>query len=105
MDLVVFNQCIGGTERAAQVILGLLPTMSAAGLRQALVAESRVAVKQRLGYIFEILGATKLANVVEASLPVRTLRILLQLATPSTGASVIAPWGVVDNIELKAKLS
>jgi hypothetical protein len=105
LDLVVFNQSIGGTERAAEVISGLLPTMSAAGLRQALLAESRVAVKQRLGYIFEILGATKLANIVEASLPARTMRILLQLATPSTGASAIAPWGVVDNIELKAKLS
>ena len=105
LDLVAFNQSIGGTERAAEVILGLLPTMSAAGLRQALVAESKVTVKQRLGYIFEILGATKLASVVEASLPARTMRILLQLAAPSTSASVIAPWGVVDNIELKAKLS
>lgn len=98
LDLVAFNQSAGGIERVVEVISGLLPNVNATGLGLALAAESRVSVKQRMGYILEGLGATRLAENVRRSLPARTARVLLQPAGPASSAPPAPPWNVVDNL-------
>jgi len=107
LDLVVFNASVGGIARAAQVIAGLLPVMSSAGMKKALAVETTITVKQRLGYILETVGAPKLAKVVAASLPERTARILLQPWAVNTKDRpvTVSPWNVTDNIDLSKELS
>lgn len=105
LDLVAFNQRIGGISRAGEVILGMKPMLTVAGLRKALVAEPQTAVKQRLGYVLDLLGMNQLAKVVEKSLPARLAPTLLQsqgkAAAPSTPPTqVVGRWNVVDNLGL-----
>ncbi|MHB1241479.1 MAG: type IV toxin-antitoxin system AbiEi family antitoxin [Gammaproteobacteria bacterium] len=101
LDLTTFSKSVGGMARAVEVIAGLLPAIDAAGLRQALAVEPMVTAKQRMGYIFDILGAETLANIVHQSLPRRTVRIPLQPAHPATGSPLSTRWNVVDNLGLK----
>ena len=107
LDLVAFNASVGGIVRAAQVIFGLLPAMDIAGLKKALAAETTTTTKQRLGYILETIGASKLARIVAANLPERTARILLQPWAVSTKdrPGAVLPWNVMDNINLSKELS
>ena len=107
LDLVAFNWRIGGIRRAAQVIAGMKPVMTTTGLRQALAAEPQTAVKQRLGYVLEVLGMNQLAKVVEKALPARLALADLQTRGKArwVPGEAIAPWRVVDNIEFAKDLA
>ncbi len=104
LDLMSFQQSVGGVARAVNVVAGLLPAMTADGWRRALHLEN-VAVKQRMGYVLEVLGAKKYAKLVEASLPAKLRQVRLQSATPSLGAGWQMPWLVEDNIHLKESMN
>jgi hypothetical protein len=104
LDVLSFQQSVGGLARAVEVIAGLLPAMTVAGWQQALPLES-TAVKQRMGYMLEVLGAKKYAKLIQASLPARLRQVPLQIATPSLGTGWQGPWQVEDNIRLKESMN
>ena len=103
LDLLAFQRCVGGVVRAAEVVAGMLPAMSAAGWRRAL-PHAPQAVRQRAGYVLDVLGAHRFAKLVQASLPSKLHGVLLQPATPSLGTSERLPWRVEDNVGLQGAL-
>lgn len=104
IDLIVFGHAIGGIARAAEVIDGMRKSMTAAGMRQALASESRNPVKQRLGYVLEVLGMEKLVPAVWHSIHSEAKSIMLQTHTVGAPARGTTPsrWKVIDNIGLAA---
>ena len=65
----LLDQLQGGCQlvaRAAEVIVGLLPVMTASGWRRALPL-APVAVRQRTGYVLDALGGHRFAKLVQAS--------------------------------------
>lgn len=70
-DLVRYAESIGGIERAAETIRPLVRLLSVRKLNRVLVAEDETAVAQRLGFVFEAIGSSKLAQVVFDWLPAR----------------------------------
>lgn len=69
LDLVRYAGSLGGIERAAETIQPMLPFMRASELRKTLEAEGELASAQRLGYLLQHAGATKLAKAVADGLP------------------------------------
>ncbi len=103
LDLLAYQHCVGGVVRAAEVVAGMLPVMSAAGWRQALT-DTPQAVRQRTGYVLDVLGAQRFAKLVQASLPAKLHGVLLQPATQSLGTRESLPWRVEDNVGLRGAL-
>ena len=105
LDLIAFNTRIGGIRRAAEVIAEMKPAFTIAGMRNALAAERQVALKQRLGYVLEVVGLERLAAEVRKVLPARAAITALQthasMHLPRTAA--IHPWFVLDNVNLGAQ--
>lgn len=108
LDLVDYVACIGGIQRAADLISGLKPVMSVTGLRAALKADTRRAAQQRLGFVLQTLEWPRLAAEVAKRLeqsddvlsPAPSL--VLQVGTPIDRAAPSAqPWNVIDNIGLR----
>lgn len=107
LDLIAYAPRIGGIFRATQTIAGLIPRMTAGGLRRALAAERETPNKQRLGFILEALGQVELCRIVERSLPRQLKHILLQKQmpeTPNTRKAGDPRWRVWDNITLDLAL-
>ena len=104
LDLIAFQSRLGGIERVTEVIVGLLPRMTTKSLKSALRAEPAIAVRQRLGYVLEVLGREPLAATVRASLPVRLTPVRLKpdgrSGAPSRSADLKEPWAVYDNVAL-----
>jgi hypothetical protein len=104
LDLIAFQSRLGGIERVAEVIARMLPRMTATGLKSALRAEPALAVRQRLGYVFEVLNRQRLAATVRASLPERLTPVRLKPEGRSGAASkspdLKEPWAVYDNVAL-----
>jgi hypothetical protein len=104
LDLIAFQSRLGGIERVTEVIAGLLPRMTTAGLKSALRAEPALAVRQRLGYVLEVLGRQRLAATVRASLPRRLTPVRLKpegrSGAPSKSPDLKEPWAVYDNVAL-----
>jgi AbiEi antitoxin C-terminal domain len=102
LDLIAFSHRIGGVRRATEVIAELKGVMSVVGLRTALRAETQISVKQRLGYVFSILGLERMAEEARRSLPKRLAVALLQTQTPVAhrASDVHQPWMVLDNVGL-----
>ena len=78
--------------------------MTALGLKSALRAEPALAVRQRLGYVLEVLDRQRLAATVRASLPGRLTPVRLkpegQSGAPSRSPDLKEPWAVYDNVAL-----
>jgi hypothetical protein len=104
LDLIAFQSRLGGVQRVTEVIAGLLPRITAHGLKSALRAEPAVAVRQRLGYVLEVLGRQRLAATVRASLPGRLTPVRLKPECRSGAApkspDLKEPWSVYDNVGL-----
>ncbi len=107
LDLIAFNTRIGGIHRAAEVIAQMRPAFTAQGLRKALDAEEQTALKQRLGYVLEVLGMQRMAAEVRKSLPERCAVIPLQTHAPNELArcGAVHPWWILDNARLKEQWS
>ena len=83
--------------------------MSVTGLRSAPRAEPALAVRQRLGYVLEVLGRECLAATLHASLPRRLTPVQLKVegrgGAASRSAGINEPWAVYDNVALLRNLS
>lgn len=101
LDLITFSSRIGGMGRVAEIGSGLLPKLTAQGLKAALVgSDVPVPVAQRAGYLLENLGAEPLARIVEKSLSATFAPVLLQVGKPVQGAQLNERWCVLDNVHL-----
>jgi len=104
LDLIAFQSRLGGIERVTEVIAGLLPRMTISGLKSALRAEPALAVRQRLGYVLEVLGRERLAATVRASLTGRLTPVRLKpegrSGAPPRSPDLKEPWAVYDNVAL-----
>ncbi len=104
LDLIAFQSRLGGIERVTEVIAGLLPQMTTPGLKSALQAEPALAVRQRLGYVLDVLGRERLAATVRRSLPGHLTPVRLKpegrSGAPSTSQGLKEPWAVYDNVDL-----
>jgi hypothetical protein len=95
-DLIRYAARIGGIGRTAETIAPLLPLMRPAELRRVLKIENEPTAAQRLGFILEKLGATKLAEVVQAWLPSNL--VLVSLVPGLRGdAPEIKRWRIINN--------
>jgi hypothetical protein len=111
LDLVDYASRLGGIRRAADVIAGMKPVMSVAGLRAALKADTRRAVQQRLGYVLQTLEMPNLAAEVARRIELLNkahpvgAAVALQVRVPvDKAARAVPPWNVFDNIALQGNL-
>ncbi len=104
LDLIAYSHRIGGIDRAAHVIAGMKPSMTIAGLSKALRAETESAVKQRLGYVFQVLGWEKQATEVQRHLTGKLTPAVLQPRAETLRGAMVLPWRVIDNVDLKDRL-
>jgi len=99
-DLIRYAPKIGGIERAAETITPMLGQVSARRLAEMLRAENELASAQRLGYIFESLGANKHAAVVHRWLPNKLKVVPLAIHAPQSAADPVSEdWGVLINAD------
>jgi hypothetical protein len=97
-DLITYAPRIGGIERTVETLAPLIPLMRGPELQRVLEAEDRTATAQRLGYLLERAGNSKLAEIVHAWLPRQIPVIPLAVAAPShTKDAVVARWKLFDN--------
>ena len=103
LDLIAFNNRIGGIRRAAEVIAEMRSAFTVHGLRKALVAEQQTALKQRFGYVLEVLGMERMAAEVRRVLPERCAVTALQTHAPTQlpRSAAAHPWWILDNVQLK----
>lgn len=106
VDLIEYSHCIGGVARAADVIAGMAPVFTVAGLRQALARDPRHPTHQRLGYVLQTLGLNdSLTKEVTRHLPKLRRPVPLQTHLSCTVESVIKPWLVLDNLDLSERIA
>ena len=103
LDLIAFNTRIGGIRRVAELISQMRPAFTVRGLRKALEAEEQAALKQRLGYVLEVLGMERMAAEVGRHLPARCMAVPLQTHASKglARSTAVQPWRIVDNVSLK----
>lgn len=98
LDLITYAARIGGIERAVETLAPLIPLLRGADLKQVLKTEDRTSSAQRLGYILEKAGNTKLAEVVHGWLPRQLPVVPLAVAVPSRANDVVVGrWRILDN--------
>jgi hypothetical protein len=76
-DLVRYAARIGGIDRAAETIAPLLPKLRVRELKWLLNADNAPTIAQRLGFVFEGLGAERLAEAVYDWLPDKLITVPL----------------------------
>ena len=95
-DLIRYAARIGGIGRAAETIALLLSLMRPAELRRVLKIEDEPATAQRLGFVLENLGATKLTKIVQDWLPSALILVPLVPGLRSN-APEIKRWRILNN--------
>lgn len=102
-DLVRYASSIGGIERAAETISPLLNILKPQEIKRILEAESEIAVAQRLGFVFEALGAKNLAQTVRDWLPEKLRPIgLSQIPERHGEVPLVEHWQILNtSTELK----
>ena len=97
-DLIRYATSIGGIERAAETIGPLLPVLRARELKRVLEAENEPAIAQRLGFVIEVGGAKKLAQVIYDWLPDKLVTVPLSpLKGERKNIPVVERWQVLNN--------
>ncbi|MBN1571362.1 MAG: hypothetical protein JXA73_26235 [Acidobacteria bacterium] len=97
-DLVQYAARIGGIERAAETIAPLLPKLRVRELKRVLDAESAPAIAQRLGFVFEALGAERLADAVNDWLPDQRMPVPLSpLKSEGRNFPIVERWQILNN--------
>lgn len=100
-DLARYAPRIGGISRVAETIAPLLQLLRPSSLERVLEAENEVSSTQRLGFLFDKLGAVKLASVAEQCLPSRCAWVPLSAgARCEAGAVRDRRWRVVVNVPM-----
>lgn len=96
-DLIRYAHGIGGIERMAETIAPMLHSMKPRALRLVLDAEDEIPTTQRLGYVFDALGARDLAKVIHEWLPLRLKIVALSVHAGSVKNPVVnEKWGVTN---------
>jgi len=97
-DLIRYASRIGGLGRARETLVPLLPLMRIPEMKKLLEAENETSTAQRLGYIIERSGNSKLAEIVHDWLPSPLPLIpLVSAAGKPANAPVIAKWRLLNN--------
>lgn len=98
-DLIRYASRIGGIGRAWETLKPLLPLLRISEMKKVLVAEGETATAQRLGFLLERTGNTKLAEVIRAWLPRRPPLIpLVSTTSQPTDAAVVESWRLMNNL-------
>jgi hypothetical protein len=103
LDLLRYAWRIGGVDRAAQVIKGLLSQFTKTGLRQALQIENELSTIQRLGFMLEHLDRPDLCLLIENRLPQKLNLVLLEHHKRphlTTTLPISNRWSVIINTDL-----
>jgi AbiEi antitoxin C-terminal domain len=97
-DLVRYASRIGGLGRARETLVPLLPLMRIHEMKRVLEAENETSAAQRLGYIIEQSGNSRLADVIHTWLPPHPPSIqLVPTAVKSRNASLNPKWRLLIN--------
>jgi hypothetical protein len=97
-DLVQYATRMGGIDRAAETIAPLLPQLRVRELKRVLNAENAATVAQRLGFIFEVKGATRLADAVYDWLPDKLITVPLSpIRNKCKNVPIVERWRVLNN--------
>jgi hypothetical protein len=103
-DLVRYAPSIGGIERAAETIAPLVNRLKPRELKRLLEIENEIAVAQRLGFVFEAMGAGNLAQTVRGWLPEILRPVALSQIPGGRGeVALVERWQILNtSTELKA---
>ncbi len=97
-DLIRYAHSLGGIERMAETIAPMLQNMKPQALRLVLDAENEIPTTQRLGYVFEAMGAENMTKVIREWLPVRLKPVPLSVHAGSVKDPVVNDkWNVINN--------
>ncbi|HEY1793308.1 MAG TPA: type IV toxin-antitoxin system AbiEi family antitoxin [Opitutaceae bacterium] len=96
-DLVRYAPRIGGIGRAWETMRPLLARIEPSALRTELKAENEISNTQRLGFLLERAGQTKLADTVAALLPPKLPAIPLAVPASALTGEPVPRWRVIDN--------
>jgi hypothetical protein len=97
-DLVQYAVRIGGMDRAAETIAPLLPKLRVRELKRALNVENAAPIAQRLGFIFEAIGAKRLADAVYDWLPDKLIAVpLYPIKNERRSFPIVERWQVLNN--------
>lgn len=101
LDLVRYARNIGGLDSVLTVLTELAESIDSARLASACAAESEIAHVQRLGWLFDILGQSTLADAMHAALPdSKSLpRAILDPSAPRVGSSIENRWKILKNTD------
>lgn len=97
-DLVRYAPRLGGIDRTAETLAPMLHLLQPARLKSVLAAEDEISTMQRLGFLLETMGRSRLAAAVETCLPSRCAWVALAVgATCPAGALRHQRWHIVAN--------
>ena len=97
-DLVRYASRMGGLARAVETLAPLLALLRTSDMKHVLETEHEISTAQRLGYILEQAGNTKLADAIYDWLPSR-MAVIPLVATPigAIKAPTIKRWQLLNN--------
>lgn len=102
LDLLRHASQVGGIERIHVIAKDLCKKIDARSLLNALNAQAETAAAQRLGYLFDLLGKTTLAAVVDQWLANRSVQVIrLDTSSLQTAASRHPRWNLFVNTILE----
>ena len=108
LDMIHYENKVGGLERAASVIEGMADEIDVSDINAAIWNSFPIPVIQRLGYIVElVLGFTKLGDVIynktrEAGIMFRKNPLLPEAKVKETDEYTFEPkWKIIVNTEME----
>lgn len=103
VDLVAYQNRIGGLNRASSVLYELSDSISASDLQEILNNNIQLSVLQRLGYILEfVLDRIDLARIISDYLSDKHIfKIPLKPGKKSVGFEVSEQWKVIQNFKIE----
>lgn len=105
LDLVMFQDRIGGLNRAATIMSELVDSMRPDKMREVIRDGTPISVIQRSGYILDrVLNRKDLSNVLLKFIKDKSVfRVPLKSNGSKSGCPVDETWKIICNIEIKAE--
>ena len=106
LDLVRYSRHIGGLDAVLTVLSKLAESIDPVKLASTATTESETVHLQRLGWLLDHLGQTKLADALHAALPTSKPlpRAALDPGAPRTGPITGNRWRILENTQPEADL-
>jgi predicted transcriptional regulator of viral defense system len=107
MDLLTYSDHSGGLNHIATVLAELQESMKPEKLLTLVESETTLAWKQRLGYILEILGASKLAKVLKKHLKLQNRIDYIPLMSGLKNffnTSRNSTWKIIENATIESDI-